>query len=290
MRIVATIISTSEPTWLWQALTSERSVHGLLWIVVLGLLVVMAVGSLTRLAPHRRRLKHLWVNDDGTAMMEFALVLPFLLFMMLLLAQVTLISAGNVQVHYAGYAATRTAITQIPRDHSASGGSAGNLITAGEGDTKYDMIHRAGALACVPISGRATSGSVNADAYLQGLRAYFASLNRSAEPWVAEPLKDRVRYAFNHTSITLASTTINGDGSVSATLLGSGETYRFAPREPVTVRLLHELDLSVPYVRAFFADGSHETGRFANVMAQYTLINEGDPTELPEEPSLQRLP
>ncbi len=290
MRIVATIISTHEAAWLWQALTSEVSVRHLIWIFVLALLLVMTLGSLTRLAPQRRNLKKLLGNDDGTAMMEFALVLPFLLFMMLLLAQVTLISAGNVQVHYAGYAATRTAVTQIPQDHSARSGSAANVITAAESDAKYDMIHRAGALACVPISGRATGGSVNTEAYLQGLRDYFASLNRAAEPWVAEPLKDRVRYAFNHTFISVGTTRINGDGTVSFVALSDGESHTFAPREPMTVRLQHELDLAVPYVRAFFADGSHESGRFAIVVAQYTLINEGDPTELPEEPILQRLP
>ena len=55
--------------------------------------------------------------SQGTATIEFALVMPIMLFLILLLAQTTFVMAGNLFVHYAAFAATRSAIVYIPADY-----------------------------------------------------------------------------------------------------------------------------------------------------------------------------
>ncbi|NJL31642.1 MAG: pilus assembly protein [Phycisphaerales bacterium] len=167
------LIMAGDPNWLPQALASRLSLYTLAWLLLLIPLTAVLVKLVLQLASQRRqagrgREHQLHQNERGTAMIEFALVLPILLFMMLLLAQVTLLAAGNLHVHYAGYTATRTAIVQIPLDQSASGGSGPNVIRTSENDSKFSMIQRAGALACLPISGRESGGDVDAQPLLQG--------------------------------------------------------------------------------------------------------------------------
>lgn len=287
--------------WLGPALRdpSFRFWAGLFAVLVVGLALVGRM--LRRLAPHRparsRRPRWAWLgwSDEthGVAMLEFALVFPILLFLILLLAQVTFLMTGSLFVHYAGYAAARTAATVIPLDLTTE---PTNVINPQSGSAKFDLIQRAAALAVLPAAGRATSGTVSTEALVSAVSRYFTDQNQAVPAWVTNGvLADKYRYAMTHTSVTLYTPQVQNDGSVQQVPVTGGMTL--APRDAVTVRVMHELYLGVPYVRAFFASTHWPTltsddlaGRMTQVMTQMTLNLEGDPIELPPEPTQPRVP
>ena len=69
------------------------------------------------------RLRRGWLDDRGTVTIELVLVIPVVLFFSLLLVQVMLLMTANHFVHYAAYAAVRSAIVQIPVDATGRDGT-----------------------------------------------------------------------------------------------------------------------------------------------------------------------
>ena len=59
------------------------------------------------------RLCRALAAEGGTATLEFCMVIPIVLFLILLLVQSTLLMVGNQFVHYAAFAATRSAVRPI---------------------------------------------------------------------------------------------------------------------------------------------------------------------------------
>ena len=103
--------------WLLQALTSR------LFLSCAAVLVVCAVGLAVIAAmlwhagrPYRTAGR----GEQGVAILEFAMALPFLLMLSLLMAQASLLMVGNVCVHYSAFCAARTAIVAIPQDYGSS--------------------------------------------------------------------------------------------------------------------------------------------------------------------------
>lgn len=260
------------------------AVAGTFVVATGALLLALAVRAWWRL--HRRpSLIGLIHNQRGTATMEFVLVFPIVLGLVLVLIQTTLVMVGHQFVHYAAFAATRSAITTIPADRPTWSMEARNRITLQRGAGKFDRIHSAAVFALMPISGELDEGAAQ-PALEAGLTSYFERDGVSVPAWVSRKAAARWRYADRHTEIALLETEMAGDGVSFRPLRG---TQMFGPIDPVTVRVAHRLNLSVPYARAIFADGAHENGgAYANVAAQYTLTNAGiDPT-LPPEPVLPR--
>jgi hypothetical protein len=219
--------------------------------------------------------------------MEFALVFPLLLFMVLVLAQVTFLMTGNLFVHYAAYAATRSAIVQVPQPQEDDGP---NHYTHSRGNTKCDRIHEAAAIALMPVGGRQTStnSSVNANAFVGGLGQYYTGHN---EPnWVANLAADRLRYALDNTSVAMMRPVIIDERTVEFREIGRGETHYFEARDPITTVVTHRLNLGIPYANRIFAQGEnpHGPGRHVVVTAGYTLTNEGVRDELPPMPTIPR--
>jgi hypothetical protein len=230
-------------------------------------------------------------RSRGTATIEFALVVPIVLVLVLLLLQFTLLMVGNIFVHYAAYAATRTAITQIPQDYD-NGVEPSNVFLAGSSSVKYRLIQRAAAAALVTVSGRLESGQQDADAFAAAVGGYFDAAGVSRPRWVETLAADRWRYAHANTDITVLIADAPEGGAVTfAPVLG---VHQFGPIDPVTVRVEHKFFLSVPYVSGFFADGQVDegqgSGRYAMIQAQYTLPNLGLSKNLPPRPSLRRDP
>ncbi|MBI1337423.1 MAG: hypothetical protein GC164_10725 [Phycisphaera sp.] len=240
----------------------------------------------------RGHVVKLWSDQTGTATMEFVLVFPIALFLALLIAQTTLVMAANNYVHYAAFAATRSAIVQIP-DNSPS--EPANYYF-GQGSLKHEAIRRSAVYALVPVSGRLRDGdadpTVSPDAYKQGLDSYFATLGRTSPVWVESLMADRLRYADAMTTVRLYVPEVVDDNTIEFTDVNSGRL--FGPRDPVTVRVTHKLNLSIPIASRFFADGSQTFGsttvRYALVTADCTLTNEGIDRNLPPTPPVQRSP
>lgn len=231
-------------------------------------------------------------DDSGTATMEFCLAFPIVLFLCLVLVQFTLLMVGNQFVHYAAFAATRSAIVYIPQDYS-NAGEPRNTIVPQKGGNKYDAIRAAAYIAVAPVCGKWEDNpeGLRVGEYVDGLRAYYTSQGADVPRWVETLAATRLRYAAANTDVQIMET-VQGDGGVEYyDITGAYDFYNFGPREAVTVRVQHRLNLSVPYVRSFFADGELDGGRgkYALVSAHYTLTNEGINPELPGPPDLPRV-
>lgn len=230
-------------------------------------------------------------NESGTATVEFCMVFPIVLILILILVQSTLLMVGNQFVHYAAFAATRSAIVYIPADFSGDG-EPRNTITPMEGSSKYDAIRASAYFAVMPVCGRQDDSDepLRTDEFVAGLRDHFTSYGKDTPRWVETLAADRLRYAAENTVVEVMETVVTG-GDVDIYPITSGESYTFGPREAVTVRIEHRLNLSVPYVRGIFADGELPGGRgkYALVTAHYTLTNEGVDPDLPEKPTLKRI-
>jgi hypothetical protein len=267
----------------WSLLCMAVAAVAMAGVVLLGRALMHLRGGRGRLAATR---------EAGTATVEFALVFPIVLFLMLTLIQTTLLMAGNLFVHYSAFAATRSAITQIPRDLRGLGGEGPNAVIA-VGSAKLEAIRRSAYFAVVPACGRLESAGIATDDFVGGLRRYFASSGQAVPRWVDTLAADRLRYAAANTTVQLLETLVVL-GHVQFNELPAREEFVFGPKDPVTVRVRHRLNLSIPYARALFADGRHDTavgrGAYADVTAQFTLTNEGFDPALPPPPPLPRDP
>lgn len=230
-------------------------------------------------------------NEQGTAMIEMALVLPVMLFFALLLTQVTLLMGGRLFVQYSAFAAARSAIVQIPIDTTALGASeAANVWSGVAGTYKYDRVQTAAAMALLPVAGRLASSDENAaaESIVQGMQTMYGDQSQTTPSWVTNGLlADRVRYALANTDVQVM--TASGNLIDAAT--------RIAPRQTIRVRVHHRLNLSVPYIRGLFATDRHTAststggnGMYSDVNAQCQLTNEGISRDFPPRPTLDRRP
>jgi hypothetical protein len=266
------IANIAPQSWLIHALTDSRSLGYLMVIIISAMLLLILVRAMRRLPAAPRH-----GGESGVATIEFALVLPIFLFLILLLTQTTLAMTGNLFVNYAAFAATRSAIVNIPSGNP-------NVVAPYPGEAKYDAVHVAAALACVPISGRGEEGSTPADAIVAGLTEHYQSYGRSAPVWIDRLIAPRVRYALANTDIAILR--IVDITAYEVELEEVESTVRFGPREPITVRVEHRFALSIPYVWRIFSDDRDD--RAVTLRAQYTLTNEGVVDALPPPPRLPR--
>ncbi len=235
-------------------------------------------------------LRHALRAESGTATVEFCMVFPIVLFLALMLVQATLLMVGNQFVHYAAFAATRSAIVYIPQDYPNEGEPRNEIVPV-NGRTKFDAIRAAAYLAVAPVCGKLDDSSedLKTDAYVAGLRDHFTSLGQDAPRWVETLAASRLRYAAENTDVQIMETDDDSGDVEFYDIAPAG--YVFGSREAITVRIEHRLNLSVPYVRGIFADGGHDSGpgRYALVTAHYTLTNEGVAPDLPDPPQIPRV-
>ncbi|MCC6682587.1 MAG: pilus assembly protein [Phycisphaeraceae bacterium] len=246
--------------------------------------------SAFRLPPSALRSR----SNQGMATIEFALVMPVVLFLMLVLIQTMLLMAGQLFVHYAAYAATRAAIVQIPLDLSQRGEPI-NVISIGSSSGKFGAIERAAVLAVMPVCGRddASGGSqVDGEEFASALRQHYEMLGETTPRWVDTLAAERYCYAAEHTRIDLIELITDADGSSVQMRTLTGGTHSFGMKDPVAVRVEHRFNLSVPYVRAIFADAKmptkHGETAYTNITALQMLTLEGVDPAMPMEPTLPR--
>lgn len=294
--------------WQWNALTSPTGEGYLLLILVslvgIGFLLraLVRLGQASRQSPPgestARAVPTSNASDhSGSATLELVLVLPFLLFLILLLAQTTWAMVGNFQIYYSAYAATRTAIVQIPCDYSLTNGEGSNVYTADPNFPKYANIHRAAVIAVASVGGnnpdvQQPAGSIlNIDALINGISDMYTAYNKTAPNWVTNGvLANRLRYADANTEITVSQINLNSPTDYTSSEITKGNTATFGPKDQVTVQVTHNLDLSVPFARRLFAQYAVGNSMYRVISAQYTLTNEGIDTKLPPLPSIPRIP
>ena len=273
----------------------------------------VAVGAATLRAHPVGRWRRL-AADDGTATIEFTLVFPILLVMILALIQTTLAFTGNLFVHYAAFAAARAAIVEVPRD---LGAAERRNVVAATNSQKRENIRGVAAFALMPVSGPGDTGGG-----LPGNRpvgtvvdALYQAENLATPRWSESIVDRRLAYAFDHTDVelqALAGTGINelnptgpinangvrrlnagNDFSVVVSPRGTNDIrYRYGPRDPIRVIVRHRFHLSVPFVGRLFGNGTHNvagtTAPYRLLTGDFALTNEGIVTELPDKPRIPR--
>ncbi len=211
-----------------------------------------------------RKLK----NQDGTAIIEFALVLPFLLGMILLMAQSSLLMGGYLSVNYASFCAARAAIVQIPRETNSELLNTVNDYDDPEASGKLWNIKAAAVWGVTPVSpGTLTPPSAQGQVLRDGLERFFEVNNAPVPWWVNDQLESRLSYAEENTFVSLVPPK-------------NGNVYQ--EREDITVTVRYNIYLSVPYASRLLAaldsDNSIDLGdgRYAlTVQVPCTLTNEG---------------
>jgi hypothetical protein len=213
------------------------------WLLLLATLLLVAWG-LVRLHRSQVCIRRLWSfhrDQAGSVQsLSFVLTLPFFVMVMLLIVQVSQLMIGTIVVHYAAFAAARSAIVWIPAmlpaaelancissysiDPSApnqyplvldpaslefapSEGGITYVITPDElGSPKYNQITAAAVLACAPISpsrdlGVALSGSASLRA--EAMKTLYSSMApaSAANSLVPSRLEHKLAYAANCTRV-----------------------------------------------------------------------------------------
>lgn len=273
---------TTSEFW-WSTLSSQLSIGCAIAAVVLVIVAAQCVVVMIRCGRSTRRPVRLWADNNGTATIEFALTLPVLLFVVLMLAQITMLMGGNLFVHYAAFAAVRTAIVQIPLNVD----DGPNTYTPG--GTKAEAILRSAVFAIVPAAGRADSAgnsNIPVGQYVDAVSSFYSSYGQSPPPWIESLLRQRLNYASANTTITVLRPRIIDDVVVFENLDGNVQQA-----DPITVRVNHKLNLGVPYINRIFADGNLGNNvRYTEVIAMATLTNEGITDEFPPLPVVPRTP
>ena len=280
--------------WFTNALTDRLTVICLASTVVCLIILVLLLRAMIRMGKVQKmtdRLRDLHRDQSATTTIEFALCFPILLSIILVLVQSMMLMAGNMYVHYAAYQATRYASIEIPQDYSKYGDLEANYYTNSPYSLKYERIHRAAAYSLLPVAGQLGTGTGRANEMVDAIRNHYAAYGANEPAWIDSMLAGKVHYADAMTEIDVLETNIDDTDDVRFDPLRQNPS-RFGPRDAVTVRITHKLNLGVPIASRIFSDGDHSgsgPGRYTVVTAVYTLTNEGTPVPLPEKPPIDRV-
>ncbi len=269
LAVVLWIAWRARPVWFDGFLTNRLTVIAGLCMLASGAVLVFLCGMMRRLGRNRggqcppygsRRFG----GQEGTAAVEFALVFPVALAIVLILIQSMLLMAGNLAVNAAAYAAARSAVVWIPEDLPSSSGADPafrnwNKLT----DEKYQHIRMAAVFTVLPISSGKSAGGQgdSTGAISDGLREFFLRSGQGVPNWVGQLLAAKYNYAYENTQVTLAPP---ADG------------WAYAAHEDLQVRVTHLLFLSVPYANRLFGESTGVGGGYATAAAaSFALPNEG---------------
>jgi hypothetical protein len=246
--------------WLRSRLTLYAG--GVLLAAVVGLYLLG--GAMWRLGRSQRpaRVRR---EQAGTAAIEFALVFPIALMIVLVMIQSMLVVTANLAVHRAAYDAVRAAITWVPEKVSYE--EPRNVVGDPDSSAKFHRVRSAAVYAVMAISagkpGAGGAGSAgSAGTIADGIRTFFERSGKIPPRWVETMLEPKFQYAWDFTEVTLfppANGAIYGD------------------HEDLSVRVRHVIYLAVPYANRIFgqelAGGSGDYGTEAE--ATYALTNQG---------------
>lgn len=261
---------------------------------IMGMMVTLVVGiavsgvALVRTGQGRWSWRRLVAEESGVATIEFTMIIPIMLFMILLLTQATHYMAGHIFLRYASFAASRVAAVQIPRDLQ---GEPLNSINAGPGSVKFDAIHASASYALAPISGERNSNGQGVDggALVSGLSSLYGALGHDTPNWVNRLAEARVNYAADHTEIEILRYEVV-DNLAFLTNVNDEGFHQFGPKSPVGVRVKHRINLGISYVSWIFADDKHSDGdgHYAEGVSVCMLPIEGIHPGLPPAPEIPR--
>jgi len=265
---VAGLLIDPAGRWFFRAVTSRLSLLCAAMLVVLGAAFAVLAGVLWQAGRPCRGKRG---GEDGVAMIEFVLVLPFLLMLSLLMAQTSLLMVGNLCVHYSAFCAARTAVVTVPKDFGA--GEPRNLMRDfGDETSKLYRVKTAAAWAVMPVSCDSEEIPPSDDVLPNGVSRFFGVQGIEPPIWADARLARRYTYAMDHTEISVAPPVVDDDDD---------DEY-YDEHEDIHVTVQHTLYLSVPTAARIFAmlPGGVElefgSGEYGTVItAACTLPNEG---------------
>jgi hypothetical protein len=198
------------------------------------LALVLLSGWLVRTANRAKILRRSALkSQDGTAILEFALVLPIALAIVLMMIQASLLMGGYLCVNYASYCAARAAVVYVP---AVTPDEPANVVDDSfdpELSEKIFRIRQAAVWAVMPVSdGRYGQSSDYSDVLAEGIGDLYSQAGEETPGWVGGILGRKLAYAEHYTRVEL-SAPVNG--------------VEYAEHEDLRVVTKHDLYLSVPY-------------------------------------------
>lgn len=211
-------------------------------------------------------------DQRGQAMTEFAISFPIVLITTLILMQLALMYQAKNVVTYAAFSAARAAIVYIPAEYGGEGKHSINL----DGGEKYDKVVQAAAMACVPVSPRASvvlDGLPFVGDIIGSAFSTFSSMMGSlgvAGNYVDSALQ-RYAYSTFATEVTLYKANEGGLSEQSGTA-----SWNWPEESDVGVVVRHRFYLAIPLVNRFIGDDwsilSIPPFFSLNLPGQYTFI------------------
>lgn len=274
--------------WSWHLV---RSLWAEVVILGAGMILILRLSGVIF-----RKARHDWFEEGtrGSLVFQFALLLPLLVSLLLVIFQTALIVQAKLVVNYAAFCAARSAITVIPAAiQAASTGvieGEGQINTSNPSYPKMTIIRRAGALACAAISPPLSAGlalqvgvpSLTAlaqtTATLLAVRVLFPPAGLPPQSSANDPLDyaTRAQYALAPNVTT----------AVVSTEVHSAPDQDHSNYEMVTVTLNYKYFLTVPGANRIYGKpylgiaGLFNLGNAYYLQASetYTLLAETDPT------------
>jgi hypothetical protein len=211
------------------------------------------------------------LGEEAATTLEFTLVFPIFLMIILTIWQLLLLVNATQIMSYAAFSATRSAIVVVPLELP---GEEANMVATPESSEKVKMIRRAAALACTPIS--------------PPIGEWFKSAGVLGIPSLSIGFSDAGDLAT--LLVLLDQANLNGSRALQKALYaqqftdieidGKGRGNVFAPDSPLTVTVRHKFFLNVPYANRLFRDDAlawFGVGAPQRTLtARYTLTNEGE--------------
>jgi TadE-like protein len=178
-----------------------------------------------------QRLSTLHRNETGGVQsLSFVITLPIFVMVMMLIVQVSQVMIANIVVQYAAFAAARSAVVWIPArvagnppevenwitnlvylpEDSRKAGYVVFLVSEDKNSGKWTRIHRAAALACMPIAPSRDAGGAARSTSLSDSaeRAYLAvSPGSAANQRVPRRIANKLSYSLENTTIEIRRTT-----------------------------------------------------------------------------------
>lgn len=210
-------------------------------------------------------------ESGGVQTLSFVLTFPFFVTLLLFIVQISQVMIGLMVVHYAAFAAGRSAQVWIPAPTQGDGSdqipqtvdvrttiTLNAAAVAQSGDQKFERIWSAAVLACLPISPSrniSTPGSpLLLGDQLTALQALYPRFDTSAQSnsMIPARLERKLRYSAAFTTVALTFT----DRSSGPQQGGNYESYNPVGhphaeylwyeagwQDPVTVTVMHDFRL-----------------------------------------------
>ncbi len=238
------------------------------------LLALLFLGRiLLRMGRTQPRKSNLLADNAGTATIEFCLVLPVAVGIVLIMIQAMMMMTATMMVSYSAYAAARTAVVWVPKDlsYNVPQGFASepeNVVVAPPDSFKMARVREAAALALLPVAGRMNGDAPNADQVIQGIHDYYSAYSEPSPNWVNQLGWQKFAYAWHRTDVQLGN-------------WGNPNGKQYGPAEDVEVWVTHDYQLGVPFAQAILADD--RTNYTSKLKAVCTLSNEGESDTILED-------